>query len=265
MSVFLDRQNVQRKRQWSRRLRQIESMLLSMLVMVAGLAAIYGLYKLIFLGSVFKVERIVVEGNWNYITADEVAFGSGIRKGDNLFWISVSDIHKRLKEKPWIKEVAVRRQLPDTLCIYVKEFRPAAIMYSNQFYHVDDEGSIIKIVEVAENKDLPVLNGIMIDENGKVVKAHLPRLKEMLSIVTLFDTSRFGRKEGIAEINYDEIKGYSIITRRNPMQILIGKKDLAERIDQIDRMSNAMIKDRAPIQYMVANEGRRIIVRYRPS
>ncbi len=265
MSVFLERQDVQRKRQWSKRLRQVERMLLSMLLVVAGLAAIYGLYRIIFLGSIFRVEKIVVEGNWNYTTADEVAFKSDVKKGDNLFWTSVSEIHRRLKEQPWIKEVAVRRQLPDTLCIYVEEFRPAAIIYSNRFYYVDNNGTVIKTVEETEDKDLPVLNGIMIDEGGKVIEEHQPRLNEMLTLLTLFYKSRFGRAEGIAEINHDEIKGYSIITRYNPMQILIGKKDFADRIKQIDRMSKAMTTGHAPIQYMVANEKGRIIVRYRQS
>jgi cell division protein FtsQ len=265
MSVFLERQNVQRKRQWYRKVRQAEHLLLCMLAIVVGLAAMYGIYRLVFLGSAFHIEKIVVEGNWKNLTANEVAYRSEVRKGDNLFWISVRDVHDRLMKEPWIKEVTVQRRLPDTLCIYVEEFRPEAIVYSNHFYYVDDQGTLIKRVEAGENKDFPLLHGIMVTEDGQVEKADEPRLKEMLRLLDLFDKSRFGKTEGVAEINYDEIKGYMITTRRDPMQIALGKEDLASRIMKIDRMSNAMIKGKAPIQYMVANEKGRIIVRYRQS
>ncbi len=265
MDVFLKRQDVRRRRQWGRRLRQAERALLSMLVVVAGLAALYGLYRLVFMGRAFAVERVVVEGNWNMLSGDEVALRSGVTAGDNLFWISMDDVHARLDEMPWIKEVAVRRRLPSTLSIYVEEYVPVAVVASNDLYFVDGEGTVIKKAEAREKRDLPVLSGLEVGSGGELDDGQHKRLVEMLGILGDLDRSRFGRAEGVAEINWDDIEGYSVMTRDNPMQILIGKEDLAGRIKQIDRMIKAMTAGRPPIRYMIANENGRVIVRYRPS
>lgn len=243
----------------------MERLLLSMLVVVAGLAAIYGLYRLVFLGRAFTVEKVVVEGDWNMLSGDEVAQRSGVKAGDNLFWISVTDIHERLREEPWIEEVAVRRKLPDTLWIYVDEFSPVAIIAANDFYFVDEEGTLIKKVESGERIDLPVLSGIPMGSADELTADNGSQVREMLALLDSFDSSRFGRAEGISEINYDAIEGYSIVTRSTPMKILIGKTDFDDRIRQIDRMINAIKAERPPIRYMVANENGRVIVRYRPS
>lgn len=265
MGVFLKRQDVKRRRQWGRRLRQVERALLSMLVVVVGLAMLYGLYRLVFMGFAFGVERIEVEGSWRMLKAAEVAKLSGVEAGDNLFWISVEGIHDKLDDEPWIKEVAVRRRLPDTLCIYVEEHEPVAIVASNDFYFVSDAGKLIKRVESGEGKNLPVMSGLSVSSDGRMRDGDEERLVEMLTILKAFDTSFFGRNEGVAEINYDEVRGYSIVTRQNPMQILIGQEDTGTRIMQIGRMMKAITADRPPIRYMIANENGRVIVRYRPS
>lgn len=265
MDVFLKRQDVRRRRQWGRRLKQVERVLLSMLVVVVGLAALYGLYRLVFMGFAFGVKRIEVEGNWRMLEAAEIAKLSGVEAGDNLFWISVEEIHDRLDDEPWIKEVAVRRRLPGTLCIYVEEYDPAAIVASNDFYFVDGDGKLIKRVGLGERKDLPVISGLAVSSEGKMGDGDRKRLLDMLALLKAFDASLFGRNEGAAEINYDEVKGYSIVTRQNPMQIVIGKEDVVARIMQINRMMKAITADRPPIRYMMANENGRVIVRYRPS
>lgn len=264
MDVFLKRQDVKKRSQWGKKLRQLERILLSMLVVVAGLAALYGLYRIVFMGSVFSIEKLEVVGEWRMLDAESVARRSGVNAGDNLFWISVESIHGRLSEEPWIKEVTVRRRLPHTLCIYVEEFRPAAIVAANDFHFVDAEGRLIKKVDPDEEKDLPVISGLTVSSDGTMKQKERERLVEMLGMLKKFDSTRFGREEGIAELNYDEVRGYSIMTDEHPMQVLIGSVDVEKRIDQIDRMMKAITADRPPVVYMIANENGRIIVRYRP-
>ena len=83
--------------------------------------------------------------------------------------------------------------------------------------------------------------------------------------MSLFDRSRFGAEQGVAEVHYDELIGYSIVTRREPMQILIGHTNLAGRVKRLDRMIGAIAARQGRIQYMLADEDGRIIVRYRPT
>ncbi|MFA4973796.1 MAG: FtsQ-type POTRA domain-containing protein [bacterium] len=264
MSVFLQRQTVKRRRRWADKLRQVERALLSMLIMVAGLAALYGLYRLVFLGPAFSLEKIVVDGNWKYLSAAEVADLSGVHRGENLFWMSVGDIYRRLTEEPWVKEAAVRRRLPDTLYIYIEEFRPVAIVSSDGFYYVDDEATVLKKVEAYDDKDMPLITGIDI-EGGGMSDDGVVRMKASLELIAAFERSQFGSRNGLAEVNFDEANGYSVFTRREPMQVLIGKSDFADRMRKIDRMEAAITARQGRIQYMLADEEGRITVKYRPA
>jgi cell division protein FtsQ len=265
MSLFLERQSVQRRRRWVKGLRQFERVLIAALGVVVGLFALYGLYRVVFLGSVFQVQKIVVDGNWHYLSADWVARLSGIKRGDNLFWMSVGQVHERLSSEPWIKRTAVRRRLPDTLWIYVEENRPAAIAAAGCLFYVDAEGTVIKRVEGGEAKDLPVLTGLSLSESGELAEGEGERLRGMLSLLDLASHSSFIEGRGIAEIHIDAVKGYSIITRREPVEILLGTEALAERMAQLDRMSSAIAAHGGRIKYMLANEQGRMVVGYRPS
>ncbi len=265
MGIFQKRQTVKRKRRWADKLRQIERILLSMLIVVAGFAALYGLYRLVFLGSAFELEKVVVEGNWKRLSPGEVTVLSGARKGDNLFRMSVSDIYDRLNSGPWVKEAAVRRRLPDTLWIYIEEYDPVAIVSSKGFYYVDADGRVVKRLEAGDDKDMPLITGIKLDESGEGIDGGDGNLMGALEILNLFERSRFGGEQGVAEVHYDELIGYSIVTRREPMQILIGHTNLAGRVKRLDRMIDAIAARQGRIQYMLADEDGRIIVRYRPT
>lgn len=263
MSVFLERQSVRRRRRWGLKLRQVERALLSALIVVAGLFLVYGLYRLVFLGSTFQVKQIRVEGRFAAMTPAAVEELSGVRRGDNLFWLSVSEAHRRLSAAPWIRDAVVRRKLPDTVWIFVEEHQPAAILAAGGLQYVEANGAVIKRVESGEARDFPLLTGIEPDDEGAISQEDAGRIREMLSIAELFRATGFGQGQEIAEVHYDPVEGYSLITRREPMQILIGLSDLADRIAQLDAMSRAVTGHGGRIQYMLANEKGRIIVRYR--
>jgi hypothetical protein len=83
--------------------------------------------------------------------------------------------------------------------------------------------------------------------------------------------TNFGRKHGIDELHVDPIAGVSVVTREPPMQVLLGHPAWDESLAQLDRMSSEIEARHADggaggrIQYMLANEPGRIIVKYRPS
>ena len=265
MSLFLERQSVQRKRRWGKRLRELERALIAALGIMVGLVALYGLYRVVFLGSIFQVQKIIVDGNWHYLTADWVARLAGVKRGDNLFWMSVSEVHERLRTEPWVKEAAVRRKIPDTLWIFVEEYRPAAIVAAEELYYVDAEGVVVKRVEGNEAKDLPVLTGLATEAGGALAEGERAKLREMLALLAAARGSAFLAQHGIAEIHYDATKGYSVVTRHEPMQVLLGQQALAERVTELDRTMSAVSARGGRIKYMLANEPGRMVVGYRPS
>lgn len=274
--MFLDRQSVRRRRHLTRRLRQAERALLSVAIVLGGLAALYGLYVVVVLGDAFVVRRIVVDGDLRVLTAEGIAGLSGVREGDPLFWISGGEVHRHISAEPWVKAAAVARRLPDTLWISVEEHRPAAIVAADAgLFFVDAGGHPFKRVDAGDDKGFPVFTGIAVGEKGAGAPEEAGRIREMLSLCDLFRAAAFGASREIAEVHFDRIAGYSLIAGEPPVQILLGHASLAERMGAVDRMA-AAIQERLPagrqaaggrgrIQYLLANEPGRIVVKYHDS
>ena len=257
MSLFLQRQKIRSRSRWTKRLRQLERILLAVAFLMAGVVCVYVLYWMIFLGPTFAVRRVMVEGNWIHLTTSDLAARSGVQEGDNLFMLSMGDVHRKLRSNPWVRTTVVRRMLPDTLWIYVEEKRPVAIVAADELVYVEASGRVIKKIGPGEKRDLPVLTGI-----GKLDAKGARRMKSMLKIVELFGTSSLGKKLGLAEVNYDQITGYSLVTKSKPMQVILGQTAFGKRIGQIDRALSAIASRPGRIRYMIANEEGRLVVGY---
>jgi cell division protein FtsQ len=243
------------------RLRQVERALLSVALVLLGLGCVYGIYVMVFMGPSFSVERIVVEGKWRHLGADILAEQSGVSEGDNLFMLSVSDVHDRLKTDPWVKTTAVRRMLPDTLWIYVEEEEPVAVISDDRLTYVAADGRRIKEMEAGEIKDLPVFTAVGCSSDSEVELCE-QRIDVMVFILDQFRDSGFGSRNDVSEINYDAVVGYSIVTKVRPMRIILGHTAYAERIARIDRMIPAIAGRPGRIKYMIANEKGRVVVGY---
>ena len=76
----------------------------------------------------FRVEKITVSGSTTY-TEQHIIDVSGVEMGDNLFLIQkVPAARKILGQLPYIKEVNIRRELPNEIVINVKECTPVAAL-----------------------------------------------------------------------------------------------------------------------------------------
>lgn len=258
--VFKQRQVVKKRRQWVRRLKQIERILLTTAGVLAGLAFIYGLYLLIFISGFFAVKNIVAEGEWRHLTAARLADLSQVMNTDNLFWLSMDEVHAKLMQEPWVKSAAVRRKPPDTLWIYAEEYKPIAIIGDGNLMYVDQSGKIFKQVDPAEEKDYPIFSGVGFDTPSDDTKT---RVDGMIELMNSFRNSSFGKDLDVAEVHFDDAYGYSLVTKNKPMQIFFGYAAFNEVLAKLERLSDEIAKRNGRITYMMANEPERLIVKYR--
>jgi cell division protein FtsQ len=86
--------------------------------------------------------------------------------GETLFDLNLASLQGDLLTEPWIKEVNVRREYPDTLSVHVVERRPVAVLAGRpDSAIVDDTGSVIEQWPGARQTPspwagLPVVHGI---------------------------------------------------------------------------------------------------------
>ena len=74
----------------------------------------------------FQVETVAVTGNSRY-SQEEIIKATGIQTGDNLFRMNKYQIaHQVLQGLPYVEELTIRRALPSTIVITVKEWNAVA-------------------------------------------------------------------------------------------------------------------------------------------
>ncbi|MBI4665885.1 MAG: FtsQ-type POTRA domain-containing protein [Nitrospinae bacterium] len=115
----------------------------------------------------FDVSQIRVEG-LSVIHEEEIKKLAGPVEGRNTLSLDMREISKRLLAHPWVGEVELRRELPSTLGVRIKERVPAFVARAGkEFWVVDDGGVLICPAENPAEILLPIIEGAPV-EDGKV-------------------------------------------------------------------------------------------------
>ena len=137
-------------------------------VALAGLAVFAGCLFLVYQGSIaiydwmhtsdtFVTRHIDVTGNVR-LSRDVLLRLAGIREGDNVFSLSVTEMERRLRETPWVEDVSVQRLLPDRFVLRIHERMPSFwVRIHDKLYYANEKGEPIAPVESSNFMSLPLL------------------------------------------------------------------------------------------------------------
>ena len=127
------------------------------------LIIIVGAAFLVMSSSRFDITEIKVEGNVN-IAVETAIEDSGIKTGDNIFFMNKRQIVKKMQEKsPLYGDVTIDRQLPGTLTINVAERTAAMTLpYGEKYVVLDAQGIVIGLVD--SQPQVSEIKGITIEK-----------------------------------------------------------------------------------------------------
>lgn len=200
-----------------RRLRRATRNFGSLFVLLVTMAGIsFGVTR----STIFSIQHIEIIGDFRNVRSEEVSARALVKPGVNLFRLSLKEVEKKIAAMPWVESVFVRRQIPHTLWIHVKEYKPKAILLSDRLYFVSDKGKVFKKVEQEGTRDLPVLTGFGKEDS----------FENILSLIDFFDSKLDFSLFGLSEIHYNEATGFSIVTLMGPMEIKLGKENLSAKL-----------------------------------
>lgn len=107
----------------------------------------------------FKARQVHIEGGQR-LDARTLAAVAGVRPGVNVLSVNLTAARKRLLAHPWIAEAEVRREIPATLSIRIREHVPAAVVEMGKKFLLNTNGEIFKEWEPADPGGLPVVSGL---------------------------------------------------------------------------------------------------------
>ncbi len=153
-------------------------------------------------------------------------------EGKGLLDLDVGHIERELIKEPRVKSVEVRRWLPGTVYIDIKEREEAVLWVAeNEVFVVDPEGVVLDRSSVIS--DLPII----IDKSGSVPVAGDTVESEMVLLarrLTDIFPEKFGA--GIRELEYREDVGLSVLTLKG-WRVAFGRSDnLAFKLESLEAM-----------------------------
>ncbi len=128
--------------------------------------------------SIFTVKEIAING-CSHLENRQILRRIGVRKGFNIWDLSISSIRARLKKEPWVKEAWVKRNLPDELYIKIQEKVPVFLVRKKgRVYYSDAQGRVIAPVRAGSFISLPFLSW---DTGNQEQKSSLDSIRDRFS------------------------------------------------------------------------------------
>ena len=133
----------------------------------------------------FSLKEVVIEGH-ERLTSDDILNTLSLEQKIPLFNLELEKIQENTLQNPWVRSVAVQRQLPDTLYLRIVERRPLALWKEEKgtLIMIDDEGELINARVPREYENLPMVLGEMAYKNTPLIIKALQEFPEIYHRVT---------------------------------------------------------------------------------
>lgn len=130
------------------------------LIALAGYAA-WRAVQFVATAPVLQVSQITVSGNERLSTGEVHALLEGLQ-GQNIVGLGLDEWQARLLGSPWVEEATLRRVLPSSVEVHVRERRPIAIArIGSGLFLVDAHGVVVDEYGPAyADIDLPIVDGL---------------------------------------------------------------------------------------------------------
>ena len=186
----------------------------------------------------FTLQEIKIIGT-KYLAQEDIMKVGNIYMGEQLFRLETDDVQSRLSKDLRIEEVTVRRILPHTLEIKIKERLPLATVKCDYGYlDLDHNGIVIDSYKNLKTMQIPMIAGANIHDLyiGDVVEDSI--VKEILGFLQMLDEDTLNLLSEVAIIEENYIVMYS--ATEQPVQIRLGK---LERLSEKARLTENFLHD----------------------
>jgi cell division septal protein FtsQ len=232
-------------------------------VIVIGLMG-YGGWRgttLVLGAPMLQIARVTVRGNDRLSTGEVLALVAGLQQR-NILTVRLDEWRDRLLSSPWVENATLRRQLPSTIEIRVRERRPIGIgRVVNGLYLVDHRGVIVD--EYGPNYadlDLPIIDGLAsvphegapaVDERHALLAARLIAALE----------TRPDLAARVSQIDVSDSRDAVVLLEGDTAMLRLGNDDFVARLQEYIDLAPALRQRVAEIDYVDMRFDDRLYVR----
>jgi len=201
----------------------------------------WNFFTFIFSSNFYNIEEVIIKSN-DCLSEDEIFYKSGIQLGENIFKLDLKKSKDFLMQEPWIKEVEIKRVIPNKIIISIKERKPAGIVHiGEEYFSSTKEGIVLSKIDIPEGKfGLPLVLGLELDEIkiGEIIgKPEFRTALESVNSAEVILPKKFCRVEILSPDDFMICnKDDTLKVRVNGPEGIINKENLLrEALEKIER------------------------------
>jgi len=220
--------------------------LLSVAVIIAGAYIVH-----IVIERAFVARTIIFTGN-RHLTEEELMTLAGLKGGENLLTLSGATVFERLNKSPWIVFASVRKELPNSLHIKVREAEPFALLdMKGRLFLVDNGGNMLEELTSGSIPFLPIISGNPF--------ARKETFNEAINLVKAVKESELSSRKDHIEIIAD--KAEEMALNLDGLVAKIGKGEYAEKLMRLMEIESEIKRREIPVDYIDLRFANRVIVK----
>ncbi len=213
-----------------------------------------GIYLSFYLKKNMLVKAILFSGN-QHLKEEELHGLIKVKKGDPLYAISLSQIHKNLKHSPWIKDAMIRKEVNGAILIKITENFPLAILLkAGKLYLIDNDGVILEEILGDPVIFLPTIIEIHPNNN-------LDAYREALAFIRVINEKKllaYSRQLEITGKTPDELA-----IKVDDLLIKIGFGDYEKKLQRLQKIEDEIKNKNIVIDYIDLRFSEQVIVKPR--
>ncbi len=173
------------------------------------------------------------------ITVEDILKIGDIYIGEPIFELATDNVTSRLSKDLRIESVTVRRIVPNTLEVTIKERKPLATIVCDYGYlDLDKNGKIIDSYKNLREMKIPMITGAQVKDKYIGDDIDDDFVKKILEFLQKLDSASLNKLSEVAIVAADYIVAYTDTERA--VQIRIGK---LERMDEKAHLVDDFLRD----------------------
>ena len=177
------------------------------------------------LSPIFNIKNISIEGN-SKISSETIVSLSSLVIDQNIFNFRTSDVKAAIRENPYIDNVEVKRELPDTVKISVHERTETFMLtYGNAYVYINNQGYILKIT--SKKLEIPIILNYEtpaeeIIEGNRLNIEDLEKLNDVLKVMEAISSGTNGLDKKVTTIDISSKTNYILTLEKEKKIVHLG-------------------------------------------
>lgn len=208
----------------------------------------WNFFNFMFNSKFCNIEEIIIKGN-AYLSEDEIFYKSQIKLGENIFKLDLKKTVDSLKQDPWIKDLEIKRIIPNKIIISLKERETAAIVYiSEEYFILSKEGIALSKIDKLAGLSLPFISGIKVTEIKIGDTIDEPEFRTALEIINSANVILPKEFYKIKILTSDDFLLFNV---DDTLKVRINKpEEIISKGDLLREALGKVVKEKLPVEYI---------------